>query len=106
MATYDRYTKFRRNGKIMHVPFIEIPRRNTDLYEYYELGRTRLDILSYKYYGDANYGWLILQANPEYGYEEFKIPNGAKIRIPYPIETVVARYNSDVDVYEELYGLD
>lgn len=105
MASYDRYSKFRRDGEILHVPYIAIPERATDYYTYYNAGSTRLDLLSYQYYGDANYDWLILQANPEYGPLEYKIPNGARIRIPYPLESVIAQYNNDINVYEELYGL-
>lgn len=89
----------------MHVPYIEIPIKNTDYYTYYQAGKTRLDNLSYQYYGDANYDWLILQANPEVGSMEFKIPDGTRLRIPYPLDTTIARYNADVDLYEELYGL-
>lgn len=66
-TTYDRYSKFRRDGNILHVPFIEIPARSTDYYTYYKAGQTRLDLLSYQYYSDPNYDWLIMQANPEYG---------------------------------------
>jgi hypothetical protein len=106
MARYDRYNKFRRDGQILHVPYIEIPIKSTDYYTYYEAGKTRLDLLSYQYYGDANYDWLILQANPEIGSLEFKIETGTKIRIPYPLDTTIARYNSDIDTYEKLYGLD
>jgi hypothetical protein len=46
-----------------------------------------------------------MQANPEYGSLEFKIPDGSRIRIPYPLESVISQYNNDIDVYEELYGL-
>ena len=106
MARYNRYNKFRRDGQILHVPYIEIPIKSTDYYTYYEAGKTRLDLLSYQYYGDANYDWLILQANPEIGSLEFKIETGTKIRIPYPLDTTIARYNSDIDTYEKLYGLD
>ena len=106
MASYDRYNKFRRDGQILHIPYIEIPIKSTDYYTYYKAGKTRLDVLSYQYYGDANYDWLILQANPEYGSLEFKIPDGARLRIPYPLESVIAQYNNDVDVYKELYGLN
>ena len=106
MASLDRYTKFRRDGNILHVPFIEIPVRSTDLYTYYKEGYTRLDNLSYQYYGDPNYDWLILQANPEYGSLEFMIPNGSKIRIPYPLEVAISQYNNDIDTYETLYGLN
>ena len=106
MSSLDRYAKFRRNGNILHVPFIAIPVRPTDLYTFYKEGVTRLDNLSYQYYGDPNYDWLILQANAEYGSLEFMIPNGSKIRIPYPLEVAVNQYNNDIDTYETLYGLD
>lgn len=102
---FDRYKKFRTNGAVKLVPFIEIPVKGTDIYTYYEAGRTRMDLLSYQYYNDANYGWLIMQANPQYGSLEFKIPDGAELRIPYPLNTTITQYNSDIDKYIELYGL-
>ena len=103
MATYDRYYKFRRDGKILHVPFIPIPKRSTDYYTYYIAGKTRLDLLSYQYYGDANYDWLIMQANPEYGSLEFKIPDGARIRIPYPLDDAISSYEQGINRYNDLY---
>ena len=45
-----------------------------------------------------------MQANPQYGSLEFNIPDGARLRIPYPLDTVIARYNADVDRYITLYG--
>ena len=51
---YDRYSKFRVNGGTQFVPFIPIPVKDTDYYEIYEKGKTRLDLLSYQYYGDAD----------------------------------------------------
>ena len=106
MASYDRYSKFRKNGTILHVPFIPIPVRSTDYYTYYEVGKTRLDLVSYQYYGDANYDWLILQANPEYGSYEYKIPSGSKLRIPYPLDAAISDYNKGIENYKELYGLE
>jgi len=106
MNTYDRYNKFRRNGSIAHVPFIEIPVKSTDFYTFYKAGTTRLDILSYQYYGDPNYDWLIMQANPELGSLEFKIPDGIRLRIPYPLDVTISRYNDDIDVYDKLYGIE
>ena len=63
--SYDRYAKFKSNGTVQSVPFIKIPKRSTDAYDVYVKDQSRLDLLSYKYYGDANFGWLILQANPD-----------------------------------------
>ena len=103
---YNRYKSFISNGKFKKVPFIKIPVRNTDCYTYYEAGKTRLDLLSYQYYDDPNYGWLILQANPSYGSLEFKIENTSKIRIPYPLDIVIQGYEEDIKKYDKLYGLN
>ena len=100
----SRYDKFINNGTIELVPFISIIKQNTDYYIYYNSLMTRMDILSYEYYGDANYGWLILQANPEIGSLEFNIPNDTLIRIPYPLENALASYIQDIKKYKEIYG--
>lgn len=102
----SRYNKFINNGTISLVPFIPIPKRSSDYYINYKAGKTRMDILSYEYYNNPNYGWLIMQANPEYGSLEYKIPNNSIIRIPYPFETVITQYQNDIDTYKELYGIN
>ena len=101
--SYDRYSKVRRDGRIGIVPHVEIQKNDSDYYDVYERGKTRLDDLSYKYYQDTNYDWLIMLANPEYGSMEFNIPNGAQIRIPYPLTTAIQQYNSAIDNYNRLY---
>jgi hypothetical protein len=108
MATvYNRYNSFiGDDGSIQIVPFISIPKRSTDKYTYWELGKSRMDLLSYKYYGDASYGWLILQANPELPSIEYLIDNGEKIRIPYPLESVITQYENDIKIYKEINGED
>lgn len=103
---YNRYSSFIKNGKYKKVPFIEIPVRGTDCYTFYEIGKTRMDLLSYQYYNDPNYGWLILQANPSIGSLEFRIDNNTKIRIPYPLDVVIQGYENDISNYEKLYGLN
>lgn len=105
-GSYDRYAKFRVNGQVSMVPFIEIPRRDTDYYESFYVGRTRLDLLSYKYYNNPDYGWLILQANPQYGANEFSIPDKATLRIPYPLGTVLEGYKRSIDTHFQLYGFN
>lgn len=102
---YDRYKKFRINGTVKNVPFIKIPLRNTDYYTVYNRRTTRLDMLSYQYYGDPNYGWLILQANPGLGALEFQIPENTPIRIPYPLTTVLSDYSASIDTYNTRYGI-
>lgn len=100
---YSRYKSFiNGDGTLQNVPFIKIPVRNTDKYTYWVNGTSRMDLLSYRYYGDANYGWLILQANPELPSIEYLIGQGEKIRIPYPLETVITQYENDIKVYKQI----
>lgn len=104
METYDRYSMFRKGDEIDIVPFGEIPVKNTDKYETYKRGLTRLDMLSSQYYDNPNYGWLILQANPEYGSLEFRIPDGASLRIPYPLKPSLNDYQASIEKYKKLYA--
>jgi phage tail protein X len=106
MGTYSRYDRFIKDGAMKMVPFIKIPKKNTDKYTYYISNISRLDMISYQYYGDSNYGWLILQANPELGPYEFAIPNNTRIRIPYPLSTTLTQYANDVETYEKFYGIE
>ena len=103
---HSRYTSFITDGAYKTIPFIKIPNRPTDCYVFYEAGKTRLDLLSYQYYNDPNYAWLILQANPEYGSLEFLIDDNSKIRIPYPLETAIQGYEDEIERYDKLYGLN
>ena len=72
---FDRYAQVRNGRGFDILPFAEIPKKNTDRYEIYKRGVTRLDKVSYEYYGTADFAWLILQANPQYGSMEFDIPD-------------------------------
>ena len=64
--------------------------------------KTRLDKISYEYYNNPNYGWLIMQANPEYGSIENLIPNEVVLRIPFPLEETINDYINDCISYQEL----
>lgn len=101
--SYDRYSRFRVNGTIKIIPGITIDPKSTDYFETYTLGLSRLDIISSEYYGDPNYDWLIMLANPEYGSLEYNIPDGSVLRIPYPLSTTLENYNNKIDLYETLY---
>lgn len=96
---YDRYKSFRMDGEIKKIPLIEIDKESTDLYIKFDKSKMRLDTLSYKYFGDANYGWLLMLANPQFGSMEFEIPDGVLFRIPYPLQTAILRYESNVKEY-------
>lgn len=100
---YDRYEEFRSNGNVRVLPFLKIPRKNTDQQITYN-GSKRLDIISNDYYNSPNFGWLILQANPEYGGLEFDIPDGAVLSIPYPLNESLQQYERAIIRYKNLYG--
>ena len=104
--SYDRYNKFRINGDTIFPPFIPIAVKETDYYEIYEKGKTRLDILSYQYYRYPDYAWLILQANPQYGSVEFLIPDKAQIRIPYPLNITLSQSEIDIENYKKFNTLN
>jgi len=88
MKDYDIYKYFRKDNIVDQIPFIPIPQFPSDKYDEYIEGVSRLDILSNKYYGSPYFGKIILMGNPEY-LNEWDIPNGAIIRIPFPIGTVI-----------------
>ncbi len=97
---YNRYTKFSVEGQVSErVPFVKVPVSASDVYVTFNKSKMRMDMLSYKHYGDPNYGWLILQANPEYGGFEFSIPDGVEIRIPYPLDSAISRYESSANAW-------
>ena len=99
MAYYDRYQKFRKDGQIDIVPGITIKKDSSDIYILYNKNRMRMDSLSYKYYGDPDYGWLIMQANPNIGSLEYLIQDGTVVRIPYPLSTALSRYEQSIDEF-------
>lgn len=103
---YDRYQDFRINNQVKVLPFIKIKDRDTDIKIQYKINMTRLDIVSNTYYGTPYYGWLIMQANPQYGGLEFDIPEGAQLRIPYPLITALQDYQSSIENYNILYKID
>lgn len=102
MSDYNRYSKFTNDGIIHMVPFIEIIVKPSDKYIVYKQNKDRLDRISNEYYGDPNYGWLILQANPQCGGLEFNIKDGSSIRIPYPLEETIEYYIEEINKYNML----
>ena len=105
MAQYfDRYNNFRVNADMKPIPGIKIPISSTDKYTVYKETETRLDKLSNMYYNNPYSGWLILLANPEYGGLEFNIPDSSIIRIPFPFDSGLNRYSSEVTTHKLLYG--
>ena len=104
MKDFDRYSQFKNENKIDIVSFGEVPEKNTDKFIIYEKGKTRLDLVSYDYYGSTSYAWLILQANAKYGSMEFRIPDGVELRIPYPLNVSLSDYQKSIDKNKKYYG--
>ena len=102
---YDRYENFKINNQVRVMPFIKIPVNSSDIQVEYK-SNLRLDIISQRYYGTPYYGWLIMQANPQFGGLEFDIPEGTIIRVPFPLTTALQQYQQSIDRYKSFYGLD
>ena len=107
MAIYNRYKSFvTDNGNVKTVPFIRIPKKKSDKYTYWDKMNSRMDLISYQYYNDPNYGWLILQANPQLPSLEYLIDDGAQIRVPFPLELTISQYENDIKNYYNLESKD
>lgn len=106
MAQYfDRYNNFRANGGMKTVPGLVIPENGLDKFAIYQKGKSRLDKISNTYYGNPYSGWLILLANPQFGGLEFSIPNQTLIRVPFPYDTAVQSYITQLNNFNFLYGI-
>lgn len=102
---YNRYQDFQQNGAYRFYPFIALPPKATDKQVAYKLGVTRFDKLSQEYYGNPWHGWLIMQANPQFGGLEFSIPNNAILTIPFPFLSSLQAYQDAVKLHIQLYGV-
>lgn len=103
-AYYNRYQQFLINGEQTVVPFIPLQSKSSDQRYIYRTGFSRLDKVSQQYYGTPFFGWLILQANPEYSGLENNIFDGAVLNIPYPLITSLQDYKLTVENYFYYYG--
>lgn len=89
---YDRYEIYRNNDStIDQLPFVKISEKSSDKFERWDILRSRLDKLAQRYYRNPFFDFFILYANPQY-ISEFDIPDGAVIRIPFPLERVKEEY--------------
>jgi hypothetical protein len=100
---YDRYRDFRIDGQVSTLPFIKLPIKGSDK-KIVTDKKTRFDKISQQYYGNPYHGWVILQANPEFGGLEFDIPENTIIIVPFPLSKSLEDYQSQVDRYKRLYG--
>ena len=104
MSYYNRYKDFIKNGELKVVPYIEIGKKTSDRFVVYKVGRSRLDKISQQMYDTPYFGWLILQANPEYGGQEWNIPDGRLIRVPFPLFSALQDYKDALDKHFLYYG--
>lgn len=96
MSYYDRYKYFKEGNNFKIVKFCDIPISSSDIVIRFDKATMRMDTLSYRYYNDPNYGWLILQANPGLPSMEFSIEDGVRLRIPYPLSSAIQRYEQSI----------
>ena len=101
---YDRYQDFRIENQIKTMPFIRISERSTDMKAKIKKN-SRLDIISNEVYGTPYYGWLILQANPQFGSLESDLPIGEVVRVPFPLRPVLQEIESRINIFNSLYGI-
>jgi hypothetical protein len=101
---YSRYNEFLIDGQQTIVPYINLPSKSTDKKYIYRVGLTRMDKISQQYYGTPTFGWLILVANPIYGGQEWNIPDGSILTIPYPLVTSLQDYKNELENYFFYYG--
>ena len=59
----------------------EIPKQSDDIYVVSTFG-DRLDLLSWNYYSNVNFWWVIAAANPELRKDTLNLEIGTQIRIP------------------------
>lgn len=99
---YNRYELVKNgDGTMNQLPYIIIPQAPSDKYIEWVEGRSRLDLISQKYYGSPYYDWVIVWANPEF-ISEFDIPDGAIIKIPFPLGRVLSAYEEGIKRFNEL----
>lgn len=99
-ADYNRYSILKNDdGTMDSMPFIDLPSNQSDKFEYWNSEFSRLDKLSQKYYGNPFYDFLILYGNYAYT-TEFEIPDGALIRIPFPLAKVKSDYEGLLTQYK------
>ena len=98
---YKRYEILRNaNGTTDAMPFVNIPNNPSDKFEYWNTNFSRMDKLALKYYGNPFYDFLILYANRIY-LNEFDIPDGALIRIPFPLVKAKADYEAALTAFKK-----
>ena len=101
---WNRYSDFLINGEQNIVPYIQLNTKSSDRNYIYKVGQSRLDKISQQSYGTPYFGWLILSANPQYSGNEYSIPDGAVLTIPFPLISSLQDYKNSYENYFFYYG--
>lgn len=101
---YNRYNEFLIDGEQTIVPYVNLPSKTTDKRYIYKVGQSRLDKVSQQYYNTPYFGWLIMMSNPIYGGQEWNIPDGTILTIPYPLVASLQDYSSQLNNQFFYYG--
>ena len=101
---YNRYSPFLINGDQTVVPYVSVPNKTSDKNYIYKVGKSRLDKVSQEFYGTPYFGWLILQANPQFGGLENYIYDGAILTIPFPLIPSLQDYKGALENHFYYYG--
>lgn len=101
---YNRYTDFLINGQQTVVPFVNLIPKTSDRTYIYKVAKSRLDIVSQEFYDSPYFGWLILQANPQFGGLENNIYDGAILTIPFPLIPSLQDYKAALENHFYYYG--
>lgn len=92
---YNFYDLLRINDSLKNMPAISIQKRDTDKSVVYNKQRNRLDTIAGNAYQDETYWRLILWANEQY-FMEFDIPDNTVIRVPWPLQDVIAEIQTKI----------
>lgn len=103
MSYYNKYEKIIENGETGVLPFIKLPSKETDKSTIWNSATDRLDTVSNRYYGHPYGGFLILNANAEYGVDENDIPDGVQITVPFPYKVSLQQYIDGLERYLRKY---
>jgi hypothetical protein len=90
---FNFYKPLKENDTLKDMPPVKISFRKTDKYITYRKNMMRFDSIAGEIYEDETLWRLILWGNPEY-FIEFDIPDNTIIRIPYPLNDVLAEVNN------------
>lgn len=92
---YNFYDLLKVNDSLKEMPAISIIKRDTDKSIIYNKQKNRLDTIAGNVYQDETFWRLILWANEQY-FMEFDIPDNTVIRVPWPLQDVIAEIQTKI----------